>query len=874
MTQNKDIFNLNEILDWVKKGEVELPSVQRGFVWKPSQIENLWDSLLRGYPAGSFVLSKSLNNTSKLQLLDGQQRATSICLGCYDLSMLKDQPASEYGQNIFKASLKNIRVFIDLQKPDKDDNRKYVFRVITKSHPWGYQRTDNTKTLISENIRKAMNEAYKVEDYLKSDLDNFWPYDAGYPIPINMFINAKDEEDLGNKLKEWEKTIKKEKKSDYYNSNEIYEAVNSMLKNQRFPALYLDFEKLQNDTPYLPLNSNDLKQTEGDIDEGNQNDEENSKTDEIENLFIRLNAGGTPLRGEDLNYSILKANIDSTLQTSIENACEGIFKPARFITIAYRLFQNKQEGKTSDSLQMKIKPKQFQRTMSQKQVKFVEFVNEVINKPINNTTNMPLLKYVRSVLEYNNSTEIKDDYRLPYLISSRIGNTAPEVMFLLLHRILIKEDRFEFNSDLHRKMLGIITLFAWLGKGEQRDHSKLLNNVWPASEKLSAGEFWSSSIVQRAKIEYHNTAVLTDFPAYKELKKIIEEKTKDGTDKRNMILDKFKEEYHSFIRTIFFNKDLILYAQRKILSEWFDIEFFNLDDTNVPFDWDHISPHKFIYHKPGIPKAITSFYNSNGNFRAWPYSLNRKDQEGVPAKKLDPLNTENYDEENNAWKEIIKKYNYKFDCPKELKDILLKWSFCNEYWLNHNVEDLKNGNWKFVYKLILQRNLELYKEWYDELKINDLIPDENGKNNDIFKKECWFNKTAIQDKSIKKYFDEYKDNECCFHKIKEKEMSLYFCWDNEDEDNKNSILFPSLKENNIEFGLYANDFKGFDIPKDSTKYIFDSNFLFGNFTLISCDKESYVTLFTEIKNWIAELDKELSQSFTKSLSQKLQEEIN
>jgi len=26
--------------------------------------------------------------------------------------------------------------------------------------------------------------------------------------------------------------------------------------------------------------------------------------DEIENLFIRLNSGGTPLRGEELNYSV------------------------------------------------------------------------------------------------------------------------------------------------------------------------------------------------------------------------------------------------------------------------------------------------------------------------------------------------------------------------------------------------------------------------------------------------------------------------------------------------------------------------------------------------------------------------------------------
>ena len=52
-----DIFTLEEIAKWELNPEhsgVELPSIQRGFVWKPKQIEDLWDSILRGYPIGSF----------------------------------------------------------------------------------------------------------------------------------------------------------------------------------------------------------------------------------------------------------------------------------------------------------------------------------------------------------------------------------------------------------------------------------------------------------------------------------------------------------------------------------------------------------------------------------------------------------------------------------------------------------------------------------------------------------------------------------------------------------------------------------------------------------------------------------------------------
>jgi hypothetical protein len=39
-----------------------IPSLQRGAVWKPQQVELLWDSILRGFPVGALVVSKKLEN--------------------------------------------------------------------------------------------------------------------------------------------------------------------------------------------------------------------------------------------------------------------------------------------------------------------------------------------------------------------------------------------------------------------------------------------------------------------------------------------------------------------------------------------------------------------------------------------------------------------------------------------------------------------------------------------------------------------------------------------------------------------------------------------------------------------------------------------
>ena len=41
-----------------------LPAIQREFVWKPEQIEKLFDSLMQGYPFGTFLFWKVDPSTS------------------------------------------------------------------------------------------------------------------------------------------------------------------------------------------------------------------------------------------------------------------------------------------------------------------------------------------------------------------------------------------------------------------------------------------------------------------------------------------------------------------------------------------------------------------------------------------------------------------------------------------------------------------------------------------------------------------------------------------------------------------------------------------------------------------------------------------
>ena len=62
-----EIVRLADWLDWAggRKRDrfIALPMIQRGSVWQPHQIIDLWDSLLQGMPIGSMMVSELQHGT-------------------------------------------------------------------------------------------------------------------------------------------------------------------------------------------------------------------------------------------------------------------------------------------------------------------------------------------------------------------------------------------------------------------------------------------------------------------------------------------------------------------------------------------------------------------------------------------------------------------------------------------------------------------------------------------------------------------------------------------------------------------------------------------------------------------------------------------
>ena len=91
-----DSKKYTDLISEIQKGQIKIPKFQRDFVWSIEKTSKLLDSILKGYPIGTFILWETnerlndIKNIGNLDLppipddikvqyvLDGQQRITSL----------------------------------------------------------------------------------------------------------------------------------------------------------------------------------------------------------------------------------------------------------------------------------------------------------------------------------------------------------------------------------------------------------------------------------------------------------------------------------------------------------------------------------------------------------------------------------------------------------------------------------------------------------------------------------------------------------------------------------------------------------------------------------------------------------------------------
>lgn len=176
-------------LKLIQKNELILPAIQREYVWKPSQVIKIFDSVLRGYPVGSFLSWKVAPETvgafkfygflkdysgydkkhnpvvdiptdrEVIAVLDGQQRLTSLNIGLRGTYAYRNPRA--WANKAW--SYPERRLYLNLlgEAPENEAGLKYHLAFLTKEQITQAAEDDTKKWFPVSDIFDA-SEAYQM----------------------------------------------------------------------------------------------------------------------------------------------------------------------------------------------------------------------------------------------------------------------------------------------------------------------------------------------------------------------------------------------------------------------------------------------------------------------------------------------------------------------------------------------------------------------------------------------------------------------------------------------------------------------------------------------------------------------------------------
>ena len=168
-----DSKKYTDLISEIQKGQIKIPKFQRDFVWSIDKTAKLLDSILKGYPIGTFILWETnerlndIKNIGNLQLpaipddikvqyvLDGQQRITSLYAAFLGASIQKEgeKKITDYGS-----------IFVDLEG-DIDNNDE---QIIVSEKP-------ESKNISLKNLLNSKYSDLR-ESYSNDDIDKIQEY--------------------------------------------------------------------------------------------------------------------------------------------------------------------------------------------------------------------------------------------------------------------------------------------------------------------------------------------------------------------------------------------------------------------------------------------------------------------------------------------------------------------------------------------------------------------------------------------------------------------------------------------------------------------------------------------------------------------------
>lgn len=197
--QNYESRTIRDILEKIGNNQILLPMIQRESVWKPEDIEKLFDSLLSGYPFGTMLfweytltdrnayhfykfidsidsrpghenenhneLYRPISNSQTIEaVLDGQQRLTALRIGLIGYLYLKKPGA-----------------WVTSSRDATNYSKKHLYLNLS------YHKSDTAEDIASEYDFK-----FKSEQEIADDPDNLW-FRVGRILDVNDIYHWRDD---------------------------------------------------------------------------------------------------------------------------------------------------------------------------------------------------------------------------------------------------------------------------------------------------------------------------------------------------------------------------------------------------------------------------------------------------------------------------------------------------------------------------------------------------------------------------------------------------------------------------------------------------------------------------------------------------------
>ncbi|KKW29098.1 MAG: DUF262 domain-containing protein, partial [Parcubacteria group bacterium GW2011_GWA2_52_8] len=171
--------HLEQLFGYIDVGDLGLPDIQRPFVWKDAKVRDLFDSIYRGFPIGSYLfwrnsvagnthqigIEEREHNDPVLLIIDGQQRLTAL-YAVFRKKKVKDEnyenrnivisfnPVSEEFKVADASTIKNPEFINNISDfLTKPSTRTFINTYLLGLQRYYQQLTQKQKNIISK-IRK------------------------------------------------------------------------------------------------------------------------------------------------------------------------------------------------------------------------------------------------------------------------------------------------------------------------------------------------------------------------------------------------------------------------------------------------------------------------------------------------------------------------------------------------------------------------------------------------------------------------------------------------------------------------------------------------------------------------------------------------